>query len=220
VDLDANFYTLTGGAQELLHLDLLSHKALISETYFQSKVLVEGAETLATRLCDTLSPIMLPDETLGGQTSQPLPSTNQHEHILGTMSRNSARDYFIQPFLWALQLKAQLLLSTNKYRLVFFHPGTKFHPGTMIRDFDADEHFIPKMKVRKSHQKPGQGVEPETAVKLCLFPALYSIPVQRQDQEQSVGVRIEHCVVDYDNFIRDDNEGLDGILMSRAIVLV
>src|SRR5690348_12526552 len=100
-------------------MDRIAYKSLISAPHFQELV-DESARVSAGELYDTLKHL--------------LPSSN-HTNI-ATMAYGSmptASEFFIPTFDRAMKLKAELLLSDGKYKLVFPCPGDTFCPETMVR---------------------------------------------------------------------------------------
>lgn len=172
----------------------------MSKEYFKSHILLSEVRELAGQLWRTLTPLMSSNNQSIGSASSQNPSPSEHDH---------PSEYFHEGFNRALTLKAGLLLSRRRYKLVFFKPGDKFNADTMTRDGEYNPF---------ARWKPPKRAETEMAIKLCLFPALYSGP---EDRQHSTGVNARECVVKYHNFIPDktDAQGLDYVVV-KAVVLV
>ncbi len=197
------------GPQALVEFDLLAHKSLISEKYFESHIL-DHAQRCADQFCQALSPQIFSS----GQTVRRSDSPSQYRRPTPSTPGFSARDLFHEAFVCALRLKDELLLSRRKYRLVFFRPDDKFCPTTMAQDGDLPDYVRPG----KNGVGPAKKLE-DGKIKFCLFPALYSGLEEKIDSIHTNIVDIEHCAVDYRNFETDrDIQGLT--LVSKAVVLV
>ena len=180
-------------------MDLLAHQSLITGAHFQNHTLTEAAGATAADLCDSIGHLISQeDSTLGEGSSQAI-----------------LVDLFTQAILRALDLKAKLLLSRRKYRLVFFKPGESFRADTMIWSGDAQEQFtlIRKSKGLGSKGNMASGV----SIRLCSFPALYSVLEEGGDPLSGV----EGSTADYRNFVTPGTSVSHGdSLVVRAVVLV
>jgi len=173
------------------------------EDYFQEKILRENAELLADRLCKALLQ---------------LTSDHSHDPQQNAVSIACETDFFTQGCLRALEIKAQTHLSRCKYALVFFYPGAPFSPDTMRRDDDVDDAPSTGLPLQEDEINDVLG----NPIKLCLFPALFAVPLEESDLENSMmGTDIAHWVVDYGNFIRKTGVGFrEHMLIAKAVVLV
>ncbi|KAH8900855.1 hypothetical protein GQ53DRAFT_835712 [Thozetella sp. PMI_491] len=214
--------SMQDGPHALLRIDLLAHESLISGKYFQDTILEESAWTLATRLYDSLKALNSPGDDI---TGDPMSLTSSAE--LGSVTADSivspAVDGFQLAFRKALWLKSNLILSTKKYKVVFFSPGDTFNRETMYLDGEVPDYSA----ASSNRQRPvllGQAEDRQIhRIKLCVFPALYSTSSYQghtgvmSDRSQS-----KQSVVEYCNFIHAENsqswEGFD--LVVKAVVLV
>lgn len=199
---------------------------MISEGYFVSYVLPTTAKRLANELYIALSHLISPNnDTMIGiepEDGSLFPAEEAHSPDV----ENPVAGLFTEAVTRALTLKRELVLLKTKYRLVFFRPGDLFNADVMIRDGDGDSAFVPKRALGKDLRmdwpRP-RSVGKNSRIKLCLFPALYSRRKAELTAEFGVGVDVRDCLVDYDNFIADDQIDLgDGSfsLVAKGVVLV
>lgn len=134
----------------------------------------------------------------------------------------SANEIFHECFLRALTLKYKLALSNKKYKLVFFKPGDWFDADTMTRNGDISDHSTPRRKDSRADAYRKHEAQNKCPIKMCLFPALYSGPDIKHDLNRSVGLGIDHCLVEYYNFEADEaGENTQGFtLVVKAVVVV
>ncbi|KAB5511378.1 hypothetical protein GE09DRAFT_1272229 [Coniochaeta sp. 2T2.1] len=116
---------IRAGPEMLSQLDFLACESLMSESYFLSHVVMENARTLAGQLADALACFVPPKN----QTPPSLEYDRPPGH--DTTGRNPAAEDFIAGLARALELKAKLVLSRKRYKLVFFVSGDKFDPEAM-----------------------------------------------------------------------------------------
>jgi hypothetical protein len=150
-------------------------------------------------------------------------SSPQEEDQLKRQPENPVSKLFSEAFVRALTLKQQLVLSRNKYKLVFFRPGDRFDRDAMIGDGDGYSAFVPERVKRKMNGWPRQRrVANDSRIKLCLFPALYARAEGELTQDYGVGVTVKNCLVECDNFVRDRTDvRVEGFtLVVKGVVLV
>jgi hypothetical protein len=208
----------TDGPETLYQLDLLAYNSVISTDY-ASRILQDTAKYLLDRFCKALAHVISPNNVtnLGAGPaclqSPAAESAVDPEHMVAGV--------FSEAFVRALQPKHNLVQSRSKYKLVFFKPGERFDLDTMRCDNDGWSAFAP---VRARKKMSGWTKQPEdgTRIKLCLFPALYSRPVRKPTRDFGTGLDVRSCLVESDNFVRDDADiGSNGfVLIVKAIVLV
>lgn len=182
----------------------------MSESYFLSHFVLEDAKTLAGQLADALACFIPPKE----QT----PLSIEYD----TPGHNAAADDFIPGLVRALELKAKLILSRKKYKVVFFVSGDRFDPEAMVRDTDTRSNLIPSRKRNRMGLSTRQETDNEAPVRLCLFPALYSKDEEDHDIGEGIGVGISDCLVNYANFTVSDADAIDGTykVVVKAVVSV
>jgi hypothetical protein len=174
----------------------------MSESYFLSHVVLEHAKSFAGQLADALACFIPPKD----QT--PLsPEYDPSGH--DTTRRNTAAEYFIAGLVRALELKAKLVLSRKRYKLVFFASGDKFDPEAMVRDTDTRSNSIPKRKRNRMGLPKRQEPDNEAPVRLCLFPALYSKEEEEHGKGEEIGVGISDCLVNCANITVSDADAID-----------
>ena len=90
----------------------------------------------------------------------------------------------------------------------------------MTRKGDGWSAFVPE-RVRRMKKPKGWPkdlvIATESTIKLCIFPGLYSKP-DRGLRQDGVGVAVNSCLIDCDNFVRDESDGFT--LVAKAVVLV
>jgi hypothetical protein len=189
----------------------------MAEVHFQTHYIEHNARVLAGNLCGTISRLMTSNisTTKGVHSGEPSPSQQSEDS-------NPFSEAFIQAFVCALQLKSKLLLSRHKYKLVHFRPGDPFRPDRMVRDNDPGDQVNPRKRGKRTVRYGNSEAVAEATIKLCLFPALYLIPGETEDLEQSIESDIRQCLVDHRKFITDNMGGSgEGIvLVVKAVVLV
>ncbi|KAB5583301.1 hypothetical protein GE09DRAFT_296074 [Coniochaeta sp. 2T2.1] len=164
------------GPKILSQLDFLACESLMSESYFLSHVVLEKAKSLAGQLADALACFIPPKDRTPLSLEYDPPG---HE----TTGRNPAADDFIPGLVRALELKAKLILSRKRYKVVFFVSGDKFDPEAMVRDTDTRSNSIPRRKRNRMGLFKRHETDNEPPVRLCLFPALYS----KEEEEHDTG---------------------------------
>ncbi|SPO06111.1 uncharacterized protein DNG_08800 [Cephalotrichum gorgonifer] len=205
----------------LYQTDLLAHKSLISESHFRT-VVQDAALQLADQFCAILGHSSSEDTQPVGQAGQlsedeEVPSKNLPSVI--------DSEVLAQAFEPALQLKAQLLLSRAKYKLVFHRPGVLFDPDTMVRDGDTPNQVLRRPGGGRAAPPRRSCMEVEILVRLCLFPALYYRLDGGSEGEEETELQVEagfdRYVLDRGNFVRDeDSHGTRGYaLVVKAVVL-
>lgn len=196
----------------------------MSEAHFTSHILQDAATTLSEIFCTALTPLVSPNnQTIVGAEPYSPSSPEEEDQLLKRQPESPVSELFAEAFVRALTLKQQLVLSRNKYKLVFFSPGDRFDPDTMIGDGDGYSAFVPERVKRKMNGWPRQHpVADDSRIKLCLFPALYSRAEGELTQEYGVGVTVKNCLVECDNFVRDRTDvQVEGFtLVVKGVVLV
>src|SRR5438132_1701487 len=106
--------TPSDGPQVLFQTDLLAHQSLMAETHFQTHHIEHNAGVLASQLCSVVSRALISNgtQTADDAFARNLLPSQQSDDI------DPLGDFFTQAFIHALGLKAKLLLSQNKYKLV------------------------------------------------------------------------------------------------------
>lgn len=160
----------------------------------------DKATELASILTGELRETFLIGGKSTGDTSNPdrlYQDSASHEsgHRPQQHQRISAAEAFQESFIYALSLKARLILGDKHYHLVYFRPGNPFDPETMNRDGWTYDGYTKKAGLSTS-QGPGNGL----TVKLCLFPALYSYPIMEKTDHCIPDFGFERCTVSYDIF--------------------
>ncbi|KXX74365.1 hypothetical protein MMYC01_209542 [Madurella mycetomatis] len=221
LDQYRNHILVKAGPQTLYQLDILACRSVMSEGYFKSHILPTTAKALSETFCNALAHIISPnDQTMVGAEPDGLFPAGVH----ASQTENPVATVFSETFVRALKLKQDLMLSRNKYKLVFFRPGDVFDSDTMIRDGDGYSAFTPARALgKKSKDWPRQRqAEGNSNIKLCLFPALYSRPEEGLTGDYGIGVSVRNCLVDCDNFITDDDGSGEGelSLVVKGVVLV
>ncbi|KAI1844731.1 hypothetical protein JX265_007011 [Neoarthrinium moseri] len=123
-------------------------------------------------------------------------------------------------FTHALRLKADLLLTRKRYKAEFVQIDTNFDPGTMKQDGWSYEGLTQEGSTGTTATPP----TPQQRVRMCLFPAIYSVPLEGVEKEWSTGVALHNCVVDYRNFITTGDswtawERSQATLITKALVI-
>jgi len=136
-------------------------------------------------------------------------------------SNSEVSEMFHEVFAGALKLKGGLLLSSRVYSLYFPKPGEEFRPSTMLRVGDVNEQFTPRKKRTGAGSSGQHGGDGKTLVKLCLFPALFSVPKYDTGEPHVLGDSTEQCVVRHNNFTTHQSEGefAGQTLVAKAVVL-
>ena len=128
---------------------------------------------------------------------------------------------FYEGLTCSLELKADLLLSSKTYKLVFFKPGDSFQPEKMVRDGDIGHGLIPRKAGGRTKPVENYDANGMANIKLCLFPALYAGPAGKPEERRGFGRRVDQCVVQHRNFIGQDDEvgAQELVLVAKAVVL-
>lgn len=222
---------LTGGTTALRNMDLLAHKSLVSEPYFDSDVVMARSKELATLLSTTLAPFLTPNPPATGANPGNPSNTHESEQDIfesGFFTVIPATESFPESFAQALRLKSSLFLSEKQYQLFFPQPGDAIDAETMSesgRDFEAHQY---KRRRRWSKGEKSQALSHTNAqvgrkrVKLCLFPGLRSWPRKAGDGDWAMRLGAEEIVVNYRNFSArgEPSSTHDPELVAKAIVLV
>ena len=195
------------GPKLLSQLDLLACESLMSESSHLPQVVKENARILAGELLDALACFISPEDEKPPSVQDGLSGDDA--------SGDSAAEIFTECLVRALQLKASLVLSRKRYKLVFFVPGDKFDGTVMMPDTDRYSNFLPRRKRNRMGLPKRCEVDGERAVRLCLFPALYCKGEEGHDGDEGIGVGIEDCLVNFANF---DVGGADGIGPYKVVV--
>ena len=171
------------GLNLLRSLDLAAYQSLLERDFFSSHTVLNQAKELTIKLFHLLAPF-LPRSPVGRRGS----STDAISNSVGYTEKQSL--FFIHCEEWfkaALKLKANLVLSTARFELVAYQPGTLFDPQTMKTD-------SPRNKSRSK-------------VKLCLFPALFVYPKDQftsLEDTTSLAFQVSKAIVQTSNFVRTD----------------
>lgn len=143
----------------------------------------------------------------------PATPDNLADGITTTVETEGIVDKYKEIFGKALKLKADLMLTTGKYEMKIFEPGTAFSPAFMRAETKQGADI--KEFSKKSSRR----------VKLCLFPALYLYPAATLPRDIQVDVEkynFSTLVVQSRNFLLSgDAHGNEGrICLSKAVVLL
>ncbi|KAF5611948.1 uncharacterized protein FSUBG_1975 [Fusarium subglutinans] len=183
--------TRLGGWNALHRLDFMSIKSLFSDKDLKDRIFSEKSEWLSSLMLETLS-YFLPLESR--DITQRLSPSDPEEEAIGDV------DITLQH---ALKFKINLLLSVKRLKYHFFRPGTVF---------DAS-----KMEVGQS--QAGDMTLLGKAVKICLLPALFTIP--EASNEIKVGGELglsEHYSKALTEASYKETESL--VLVEKAIVFL
>lgn len=191
----------------------------MAEAYFQTHYIEHTAGLLAENLCGPLSRLMMMTSNIratGGVRPSEPPSPPR------SVDSGPLSEVFIQAFVHALQLKAKLLLSPHKYKLVYFRPGDRFRPDRMVRDADTGDLPNPRTRGKIPFRHSKSETAREVPIKLSLFPALYLVPGETNNFEQSFENDFRRCLIDHQKFITDavGEAGEGAVLVVKAVVLV
>ncbi|KAI9780314.1 MAG: hypothetical protein M1816_003107 [Peltula sp. TS41687] len=108
-------------------------------------------------------------------------------------------------FKWALKLKANLLINTSCYEMVFRPPGTAFDAATMDVE-NMDGHPVKKLPRKKG----------KAQVKLCLLPLIYAHQKDIVNDAPASSVTI-----DYGRFIeKNEREREKASVVKKATVII
>ncbi|KAF5254024.1 hypothetical protein FANTH_1206 [Fusarium anthophilum] len=151
--------TRLGGWDALQRLDLISIKSLFSDKKLEDRIFSEKSKWLSSLMLETLG-YFLPLESR--DIAQRLSPSDPEKEAIGDVNTTLKH---------ALKFKINLLLSIKRLKYHFFRPGTVF---------DAS-----KMEVGQS--QAGDMTLLGKAVKICLLPALFTIP----EASNEFGVREE-----------------------------
>ncbi|KAF2502415.1 hypothetical protein BU16DRAFT_8100 [Lophium mytilinum] len=192
------------GPRLVRNLDFAATESLLTAQYFQEHVLVDKTTELTARFQELLAPFFprtTPDSPADGMATW---DQKDEEGIdLGCE----------ELFQKALKLKTDLILTTHRYEMKTFEPGTPFNPANMIAETKEGAEIRGMSK--KSHRK----------VRLCLFPALYSYPAETlaaADQADVKRLDVSRIVVQCRNFLRPghDRGQEEGTILGKAVVLL
>ena len=218
---------LAEGSERLRLLDVLAHEALMSGKYFRDEFLATAANRIAVQLCDTLRRLVSSDQGPIDEEEDEdafLPDAPGQDEEINMSARADALDstHFVEGILCALKLKARLLLCRRQCILVFPKPGDRFDINKMARNGVYDDQMVPRKRKSRGSLIEGSAQDTVEPLKLCLFPALYSRVVNHQDVDHVVEADIGRCLVDYKNFLGDQQEsGTSGFQLAiKALVLV
>jgi hypothetical protein len=102
----------------------------------------------------------------------------------------------------ALSMKLELALSVKRFRYFFFRPGTPFDAETMQPDISQGRDLMIN----------------DYGLKICIFPALFSVPEEDGEREQEVerSFGVNHKVLSEARL--DDLKSL--VLVAKARVLL
>lgn len=119
----ANLWYNPDGAIALRNLELASYYALINSPQFKRLVEAE-AEELAASLSRTLAPLF------------PRNAEESEENVFETWGEEESvwkarQERLVDIYSVALKLKADSLLTPERYELVYYPPGSVFNPATM-----------------------------------------------------------------------------------------
>jgi hypothetical protein len=178
-------------------------ESLFAGRYFQEHILVDKTNELTVRFLELLAPFFsrtTPDSLADGITTWDQ-----------TKENTTAR--FKELFQKALKLKTDLMLTTDRYEMRTFEPGTPFNPASMVAE------------TKEGAEIRGLGKKSSRKVKLCLFPALYSYPAETLPGAYQADVErfdVSRIVVQCRNFLRlgDDRGQEEGMILRKAVVLL
>ncbi|KAJ4031831.1 hypothetical protein NW761_013025 [Fusarium oxysporum] len=183
--------TRPGGWKALQRLDVVSIKSLLSGKDVKNGIISEKSEWLSSLMLQNLS-CFLPLESR--DITQFLPRNEPETEATSDMRSTLHR---------ALEVKIELMLSLKRLKYLFFKPGTLFDAG--------------KMEVVES--QAGDTALLGQEVKICLFPALFTIP----EAGNEIGVGEESDLrANYSKALAEasdkDTESL--VLVEKAIVFL
>ncbi|OCK74688.1 hypothetical protein K432DRAFT_447156 [Lepidopterella palustris CBS 459.81] len=191
------------GPRLVRSFDFVAIESLFMEQYFQEHILVDRAEELTAKFIELLAPFFprtTPDSLADG-----IAAWAQNKEDIAVRCK--------ELFQKALKLKTDLMLTTQRYEMRTFEPGTPFNPASMVVETKegAEIRGISKKRPKK--------------VKLCLFPALYSYPAETLTGAYQANVdrfNVSRLVVQCRNFLRseDDRGQEEGVILRKAVVLL
>jgi hypothetical protein len=187
---------LQGGSKALRGIDYATHESLIREHAFQTYTLPKRAEELSRRLLNALAVFFPPSVAHWAEGDFANLAHDEGVRIKEFMSQ-------------ALELKSKLILSPDKCNLLTFEPGTPYDPETMCVEEENGA------AVNELPNSP-------STVKLCLFPALFLCPSQKQAVEDiPEGDDFSHLLVSYHTFTAfSPIQETERRLISKAVVLL
>jgi hypothetical protein len=184
------------GHQGLRNLDLIVHKSLLAEPYFETNILLPKAKRLSMEVADLID-LLLGEQV--GKTNAIARQYAEDNHV-----RNDAVDFLPDisltellqgVILEALKLKMNLLLrQTWRYEFVFFPPESEFQPETMRIEGQYFPQVHPKLE-------NGESSQPQVRIKLCIFPALYAYEQPAQNEALTEADDISELLTTYKIFL-------------------
>lgn len=184
-------------------LDFVAIESLFAGQYFQEHILADKTDELTVRFLELLAPFFpraTPDSLVDG-----IATWDQTEENIAVRCK--------ELFQKALKLKTDLMLTTHRYEMRTFEPGTPFNPASMVAE------------TKEGAEIRGLGKKSSRKVKLCLFPALYSYPAETLPeayQADAERFNVSRLVVQCRNFLRPgDGRGQEeGMILRKAAVLL
>jgi hypothetical protein len=170
----------------LQELDIMCLSSLTSTDVFLQEVIPQKTKPLLEFIWETLRFLFLPDDLQRAKTS-----TTYDEAVPERTGLGNALSL-------AIKIKSQLLCSTKRYKFIFIKPGERFDTSYMHQD-DGSFSVSFNGKKRKSKDHPSViGFGESAEVNFCLFPALYSVPVDdsRESPEQHFATNYEECMTE------------------------
>ncbi|KAF2181358.1 hypothetical protein K469DRAFT_713793 [Zopfia rhizophila CBS 207.26] len=203
-----------GGIVALRNLDLLAHKSLISEHYFDLDIIMSKSKELASLLSNTLAPFLTPSSPVIGDSEV----TDEDVLEPDFFAVVPAAESFPEVFARALRLKSKLFLSQKRYQFIFPQPGDEFSPETMKENGQSYDEYVERDKRNRVHGVPNN----RQRVILCLFPSLYSYSLPAAGEGRATKTDAEDVVVNYQNFSLDSalSSTQQPSLVAKAIVLI
>ncbi|KAI8948410.1 hypothetical protein F4801DRAFT_556841 [Xylaria longipes] len=220
---------LRDGPHGLKTVDVLAHKALVSEPYFESAIIQTKSKESAVRLAKMIGLLLTADHNPCGETIMENGSSDSSAGAEYSVF-SAATDLFQDVFASALRLRARLLITGKRYQAIFARPGQEFDASTMNKDGWNYNGYNPRRKSRtkvnakhsnsSNTTRSDDGVQGEI-VKMCLFPAIYEYSA-KPTHDLGLMLEAKSLVVDYNNFTTPDElslEDLSTAVVSKAVVL-
>lgn len=197
----------------------------MSEPVFKSSVIRYKATELADGMTKTLLQLW-PAPDVPSSSTRLAVNQDIDDSEVDEPSIHSITEQFRDVYANALTLKADLLLTGKRFKAVFVQSNTPFNTRVMNKDGYTHHSYRQKNRIKGPSQTADTqtiGVSSET-VKLCLFPAIYSIPLPQtpQDSSSDHNSKAVQRVMGYVNFDIADTGAVDSLPrlpISKAVVL-
>ncbi|EXK25566.1 hypothetical protein FOMG_17785 [Fusarium oxysporum f. sp. melonis 26406] len=187
-----NLIATSAGTKILRTLDLAATQSLLTNLAVKEELISDKSSWLCTLMLTSLNCFM-PSASHDVAERTPVGLSKKEETLVIDLKSNLSQ---------ALNIKLELALSVKRFQYRFFQPGSPFDSELMEYDISHARDLAMSSK----------------GIKLCMFPAIFSVEEQVDEVQKDVGNDLEENYNDITEARSDDLKSLKVVAKARVLL--